>query len=1341
MFLQGSVLPILLCITYLIAVPPCSARQVMVQHTCNDTNLTPTASGDADCYTLDEALAQLEPNDFLHLLPGNHMLTTFQIINRTRNSSKISNVFIVGDLTNRSSVVISCSEGVGLVFLNVVNLRISGITIQNCGLSIENFREALEIARQKVDIIFAPLDDFSTAFFVCNCWNFFIENVSIQHNIGFGLVGVNLVGDTNFRGIFIHSNFPASCVVSLADYQASGGSGGGMLIIYQDYHPGQEANFLEDIDVSLRFDNAHISNNYACRLDLFAVLYNKLARSISTAPDAETIDFIGAGGLSLFLAQGTYHVYATFQSCIFENNSSTYNGAALEITQFEASNGSHVTIFDSLFLNNGGGLVPKYGHQALDPAGALLLVYYAQIPTQYSSIAAASEFLDHIPSTVSVHGTDFIGNTAINGGGLAVFSFGPSVGFIQDKVTVENCTFVNNSAEHGAAIYATEISYSGFEPGVRIVFQNINVRNNTEMSVSTGIVNINFLDVTFNGTSHFVHNRDTALSLYSSVARMSGTIEFANNIGATGGAVRLLTESYIILSDKVDLTFRENIGLVYGGAIYVDFDTIRFNLYDCFMFINEIDPFCSLFNTCNRPKENEVNIKFINNTAPFGGIIYGSSLSNCPWVNDSEFFFDQDLNGHQKAQLIKQNLEIIRDWIKFYPPIDFASNDSRNIINTVAFDVINDEHRFNPNPPIFYVMPGQQFTVNLSAFDQLLQPVPLTIFSSISPLDGRDFFVEQAFSSIGETDRYLLLGGENFTTVPITVFGQENTSYIVTITSSEAQVAFNITVYLSMCAVGFEFNNNISSPNLTGLRCVCAISKAISTVQCNNDGSLNYPVDDWVGVDENNNYIIYECIFDYCEVNVTHISLNDPDVQCRNQRSGILCGGCKQNYSRIIGGSGCQLCDNHVRLSLIVIFAAFGILLVIVITAFNITITDGYINGFIFYANIISIYIYDLLPLSSRSAVLVAFLNLDFGIQTCFYKGMTELHLVGLELVFPFYLGGILLVITLFAKYCRIRKLHKFLSNIRVTHVFVTLLLLSYSSLIRTCIIILGYISIDSPDRSSSRWRNDPNIFYFQETLHIFLVFVSIILLAFLVPLSLLLLIPRTLLGLPLTKRLKPFIDACIAPFEPNKTFWIGLRLVVRFGLNLVAILGYQGYRLITLAMILTILTFCQAFLKPFKSMSRNIVDLSLLVNLSLVSIFAIYLFPQNLQELENTETLLNVFGSLFGASLVALVLCYIIGTIPYTRRLYEGLKLSVLNGIVSLKKKISDLKISTCMKFMKRKIQHGSNETIGLNVIKDSKQVLTHTSVRLTDSGEMNETAEFTDLRESLLNSNNNVL
>ena len=93
---------------------------------------------------------------------------------------------------------------------------------------------------------------------------------------------------------------------------------------------------------------------------------------------------------------------------------------------------------------------------------------------------------------------------------------------------------------------------------------------------------------------------------------------------------------------------------------------------------------------------------------------------------------------------------------------------------------------------------------------------------------------------------------------------------------------------------------------------------------------------------------------DYCLPYSTNVNLLYPDLQCQFKRTGMLCSQCQHPLSMIFGSSRCMKCTNiHILITIIVLVA--GIVLVVLLYVLNLTVTNGTINGIIFYANIISI--------------------------------------------------------------------------------------------------------------------------------------------------------------------------------------------------------------------------------------------------------------------------------------------------------------------------------------------------------------------------------------------------
>jgi len=98
--------------------------------------------------------------------------------------------------------------------------------------------------------------------------------------------------------------------------------------------------------------------------------------------------------------------------------------------------------------------------------------------------------------------------------------------------------------------------------------------------------------------------------------------------------------------------------------------------------------------------------------------------------------------------------------------------------------------------------------------------------------------------------------------------------------------------------------------------------------------------------------------FDYCLPH-SYLNLSNPDSQCQFNKSGVLCGKCQHDLSAVFGSSQCKHCFN-MYLFIIIPIEIAGIILVIILFIFNLTVLNETINTFIFYVNIIDINMFTL---------------------------------------------------------------------------------------------------------------------------------------------------------------------------------------------------------------------------------------------------------------------------------------------------------------------------------------------------------------------------------------------
>ena len=122
-------------------------------------------------------------------------------------------------------------------------------------------------------------------------------------------------------------------------------------------------------------------------------------------------------------------------------------------------------------------------------------------------------------------------------------------------------------------------------------------------------------------------------------------------------------------------------------------------------------------------------------------------------------------------------------------------------------------------------------------------------------------------------------------------------------------------------------------------------------------------------------------------------------------------------------------------------------MLVFFIKVLDLTIAQGFVNGFIFYANVIKANEHLLIPQVQVNplTLLLSWLNLDLGIETCFFNGLNAFTKTFIQLVFPLYVWTIAWLIILSSRYSS--KIAKLFGKNSVP-VLATLFLLSYAKLI-----------------------------------------------------------------------------------------------------------------------------------------------------------------------------------------------------------------------------------------------------------------------------------------------------
>ena len=760
---------------------------------------------------------------------------------------------------------------------------------------------------------------------------------------------------------------------------------------------------------------------------------------------------------------------------------------------------------------------------------------------------------------------------------------------------------------------------------------------NSKLKVQTS--NIVFLGTTEligAGTKDvYGYDHESTIASYSSNITLSGTMSFTNNLAIRGGAIALHS-STLNIKPGAYVTFTNNFAYDKGGAIYIEpgmssYDTIL-NDQDVDYLIKTKPP--CFFQLLDCSADSIYLLNFANNSAKYGGDdIYGASIQ---------------LSGSicQTSQSNNECNKIIINGVS--SELSSISSDPLRVClcNDEGKPLCNSTYEYSYTRTSRTVYPGEIFTVSAilvggdfgtttgmvyAGFlfvNPLVTLTPVSQSITDSSRCGKLKYVLYT-NHTHQIDHLVLYLTTSFVSKKEAFFYQKGCNdHQFQFCSYKTPIFINIT--LLDCPVGFSLTGNPP-----GYRCECYHTLKDNGVKCSLDNGTGYLL--WsssLWIDTKNDTVTYTkyCPFDYCMTNSKRLNVSSNlDSQCAFNRAGRLCGGCKDNYSLAIGSSHCIHCPNNNNLALLIFFAAAGFLLVFFISALNLTVTKGMINGLIFYANVIKIYQSILISQTDEvSSVLmflkafIAWINLDFGIETCFFQGLTAFWKTWLQFIFPLYIWVIALLIVMATK--RSSKLTALLGN-RAVPVLNTLFLLSYAKLLRVVASAMEFSTLQeySPltthaDKRTTVWSADGNLLYFGFP-HILLFLAGLATLLFLwLPYTMLLFLLQWLRRLSYVKILKwvtrfhPVYDAYFAPLKHKHQYWFGVLLLVR-GILLVTFASTFGIsnsiNLLILLILGIVLLFYMTLVQPYKSAAVLLLQSSFLINLTVLSGFDIFAYTQ----------------------------------------------------------------------------------------------------------------------------------
>ena len=1152
---------------------------------------------DAPCKPLDYYLKNTSlyftDNTTLIFLKGTHKLNTSLSI------QSVTNLLLIGH-----GATIVCNATYGVYFINTSGLVIQQIAFINCGSGKRSPWKPWARFNNMM------LCDVSAALCIANSQNIIINQVSVENSTGYGLLAVNVFGHSIIQNsAFRFNNYRT---LQSGYHNNTNPHGGNAFVLYT---------------------NCGCNDRKEVRQARLSIANCSFSHGVDLS--RQPLSQLGSG-LTVIAASAKYSANISIQ-----NVSSTANTALRGANMYLAITAGNTTISLNNSLSSLGNvnLPPVTSPDEPLPLGAGLYHHYRVHGLQPLTTTAKTSVLEIFQC-------------------LFKDNHGPNSALHFDLFPQQS----HNSSEHHVGLYDTVITRSAgllsitlphtrlpeYSPNPNVIPITITIQNsvfshsvlynvqaetppNAMLSSlgnghSRAAVALMFLKQTpvIIANCTFENNVGTALSILDSKIRFQDVVAFNRNMGVDGGAMALYGESVLSILPNTNIRFHSN-HAVRGGAIYVESTMSEFVSPMCFF---RIVP------TESRYTDN-VTVLCVNNTAiEAGNVVYGGNIKSCP-------SFDTIFHIRQTAASDEFNTE----------RTSAVSSDPEQVCLCTAEDRPDCglEQRVQ-------VYPGGILQVPAALVGERESVVSGTIHGEFSPCQGETnnldantnlkFQTNQIVRNKCTTLTYTVLSHNHCIELALKPELSKNSNQLFSPSASK------ITIHLLPCPLGFQLSDEgYCSCNalLERYKVVCIIDT---------QAVLREPPL-WIGNDNGIVAISESCFGDYCRSDGVRMALRDDELQCTTGRHGILCGACEPGLSLTLGGNHCVQCSNT-NLYLLVVFALVGVVGVVLLAALNLTVATGTINGLLLYANIVQVNYITFFPpysdvpqprLKQFFTLLLSWPNLDAGIETCFYSGMTAAAKAWLQLVFPVYfsaLGGLFYLI------CQCTALKKRLGKLS-TAVFATTLLLSLTKILRTITTYLAYAILHYQDgRHRMVWFYDGNLDYYHGK-HSGLFVAAILLFILLVlPFTVLLLLAPCLRGL--AKRhcrtcgeQASLLRAYLAPFRvipPVTGCWMGIVQVIRIILFATSIITPHQQSETSLRIILTAI-FCLLALawrlgEVYNSSFVGLTEALFILNLGLLSAWSLLdsnSDPSTSEQYTITYILVGMATATAGA-----VLCYLLG-------------------------------------------------------------------------------------------------
>lgn len=919
---MNAVFPVILCVaiilpSHIVATVDTWRTEILVTSSENENNKCCTQNITTQrmiCSSVNKALSCLHiagNSTVVYLQDGIHFLT-----DGPENEIRyMSDIAIIG--LSHDSVNVTCdAPDAGLAFVQSTRITLTNFTLQNCSA----FRNSTSTDYTTT----APFSflQYRVAMYILMCTDLTVNNVVIGKNHkGAGMTLYNVGGKVEIRN-------------SMFLYNQGRPGGGGLQIEFSYCIPGDLSCSVPQIEPCYSSNSTYYITNCVFNHNIGYRGYSGLRKVPNAGRTA--FSFGRGGGLSLIFKGTANNNVIIINNSMIHHNIAHYGGGLYTSFHDDASNNTLVVEGVSF---KGNEVIEKDREvYDVDGGGGGMKVIMDNGEHGTSSF-----------NTVKISGCNFTSNQAIIGGGLWVENNLNSQ-TTGDLVLIENCSFFNNTAFLGSAIYLS----AGFrKKTAKLTFAKLTISINVLKCSETlpytflpcsGILYSVNVPFTMNGSSAFYNNNASGIEMHEAVMTVSeeASLKFESNVSPYGPCIALYDCSYMILEENTSLLFVNNTALKSGGAIYAD---------SCSGGIQPADAssecFIQYYDKEVHPDNWNTEFTFSNNTDNTGrNSLFAVSLSACWWpLVNATFIYKsfRDFKGIRDTFCWKS-------W-HYVEDENYCESEVRSGPALLTFDNIISPMRIPPGGYIAIpeVKDGKLRTIKTDSLQACIVYGPASFSPNTTKRcqnqhNGGHLYLYQTgidgHNKISSSTIHITI--EILNAGPGAVF---KPSLDVSFTSCPYPFVLsdNNAVYL----YGFDY---FSCSRSYERLCEIGSDVTVKPYYCISNSSNG-----------ENTSVVGLCPRSYNGLpRYNYISNYSNGSNCAHGHSGKLCGSCKPDYCVPVNSFSYDCVDSSkISIPGSLLFILLQIipvsLLIFFVIFLNIDLTQGYMTGFVFYCQVVSL--------------------------------------------------------------------------------------------------------------------------------------------------------------------------------------------------------------------------------------------------------------------------------------------------------------------------------------------------------------------------------------------------